>query len=180
MNNTRQLPSINYKKILYATDLSEAGRSAFPHAASIANQYDAELTVFHVVETEEFEKYVVGYISEDFWDDLKKRSLQEAKDILISRKRDNAEIKDAVDAFCQDALAEDQHKPSVSYDIVVESGDPVERITEKASTGNYDLIVMGNHGRRGLKETLMGSTAWRVLHQSSVPVLVVWLPDAGD
>lgn len=177
MNTPEKLPRVEYKKILYATDLSEAGRLAFPHAASIANRYAAELTVFHVVETEDFEKYLVGYISEDLWNQIKTRNLQEARDVIISRKRDDAAIKNVVDQFYEDMLAKGDEKPYVTYDVVVETGDPVEKIIQKAHDDNYDLIVIGNHGRRALKEALMGSTAWRVLHRSTIPVVVVWLPD---
>ena len=180
MNTPGNLPKVEYKKILYTTDLSEAGRLVFPHAASLANRYTAELTVFHVVETEEFEKYLVGYISEDLWNQIKTRNLQEAKDIIVGRKWGDTAIKNAVDQFCQDVLIEGEEKPYVAYDVVVEMGDPVEKIIQKAHDGNYDLIVMGNHGRRALKEALLGSTAWRVLHRSTIPVMVVWLSDAED
>ncbi|MDH3281965.1 MAG: universal stress protein [Gammaproteobacteria bacterium] len=180
MTDPKQLPRIEYKKILYATDLSEAGRLAFPHAASIANRYAAKLTVFHVVETEEFERYLVGYISEDLWDQIKKRNLQEARDIIIGRKKDDVAIRDAVDQFCQDTLTGVEQKPYVAFDVAVETGDPVEKITAKARNDDYDLIVMGNHGRRALKEAVIGSTAWRVLHHSKIPVMVVWLPDVED
>ncbi len=44
------IPKVEYKKILYTTDLSESGRYAFHHAASLAAHYQAELTVIHVVE----------------------------------------------------------------------------------------------------------------------------------
>ena len=50
----KKIPMVKYKMILYPTDLSESGRCAFPYAASIANMYGAELTVLHVVETDEF------------------------------------------------------------------------------------------------------------------------------
>lgn len=50
MEVSNQIPKIVYKKILYTTDLSENGRYAFHHAASIAKRNDAELTVFHVIE----------------------------------------------------------------------------------------------------------------------------------
>ncbi len=178
MNTSERLPRVEYKKILYTTDLSEAGRFAFPHAASLANRYASELTVFHVVESEGFEKYLIGYISEDLWDQIKTRDLQEARDIIIGRKRDDAVIKNVVDQFCQDTLSEGEEKPYVTYDVVVETGDPVEQIIKKARDDNFDLIVMGNHGRRALTDALMGSTAWRVLHRSTIPVMVVWLPDA--
>ena len=43
-----QIPPI--KKILYATDLSENARYAFGYAVSLANQYDAKITILHVLE----------------------------------------------------------------------------------------------------------------------------------
>jgi hypothetical protein len=57
-----------------------------------------------VVETLQFEKYLVGYISEQLWDEIKTRDLQEAREILTRRKRDDATIADAVDQFCQQVL----------------------------------------------------------------------------
>ena len=78
MSTEKTLPKIEYKRILYTTDLSESGRHAFPYAASIAQRFLSELTVFHVVETRDFEKYLVGYISEDLWKDLKTENLEEA------------------------------------------------------------------------------------------------------
>ena len=38
------------KKILYATDLSENARYSFRYAVSLSHQYDASLTIFHVLE----------------------------------------------------------------------------------------------------------------------------------
>lgn len=38
---------------------------------------------------------------------------------------------------------------------------------------DYDLLVMGSKGRGGLSELVMGSVANRVLHHSTVPVLIV-------
>lgn len=180
MKISQELPRVEYKKILYVTDLSEAGRFAFPHAASIANRYEAELTVFHVVETEEFEKYLVGHISEDLWDQIKTRNLQEARDILMDRKREDTAIKDAVDQFCQSTLAEGDKQPYVTYGVVVKIGDPIEEILEQAHEGNYDLLVIANHGRRIIKDILMGSTAWRVLHRCKIPVMVVRTPTQSD
>ncbi len=176
MKTPTTLPRIEYRKILYTTDLSEIGRNAFPHAASIADRYGADLTVIHVVERESFEKYLEGYISEELWDDLKQRDLQDARDILVKRKRDNTAIMDAVDQSCQEALDTCKHKPCVKYRIVVKSGDPVEEIVGEAHGGGYDLVVLGKQGQRGVRDTLMGSTTWRVLHKCDLPVLVIRLP----
>ena len=37
------------KKILYSTDLSENSKFAFSYAASLANRYDAAITILHVL-----------------------------------------------------------------------------------------------------------------------------------
>jgi nucleotide-binding universal stress UspA family protein len=177
MTMQKKLPEVHYKKILYSTDLSEAGRHAFPHAASIANRYGAQLIVFHVVETVEFERSVVGFISEHMWDQLKTRSLEEAREMLISRRREDTAIKSAVDDHLIGTTGEEGAKPAVTYEVVVKAGDPVEEILKEAHDGSYDLLVMGNRGERALKDRLMGSTAWRVLHGAQIPVMLVRVPE---
>lgn len=49
----------------------------------------------------------------------------------------------------------------------------VEVLADHAKTHDYDLIVVGTHGRKGLKRMVMGSFAEELLMQSSVPVLVM-------
>jgi len=178
MSTEKTLPKIEYKKILYTTDLSESGRHAFPYAASIAQRFDSELTVFHVVETRDFEKYLVGYISEDLWKDLQTEDLEEARRILISRKRDDVEIKDSVQQFCEESLSGQPEKSVLSYHVTVETGEPVEKILQEAHSGGYDLVVISKRGRRSsVKDAVMGSTARRVIRRCNVPVMVVQLPD---
>jgi nucleotide-binding universal stress UspA family protein len=181
MANTQgKLPRIEFKRILYVTDLSEAGRQAFPYAASLAHQYLAELTVFHVVESHEFEKYLVGYISEDMWNEIKTRNLREARDLIIRRKRDDAAIKDTVEQFCQDTIAGQRGQPYVTYDVVVEMGDPVDKITTFAREGGYDLVVISKHGHGIIHGGLMGDTVSRVMRRCEVPVLVAQALESGD
>ena len=168
-----KIPRIEYRKILYATDLSEAGRTAFPYAASIAHRYDAELTVFHVVKPPEFEDYLVGYIDEDMWREIKTRDLEEVKSILVSRKRADVSIKNKVDQFCQSTLADCEDNPYVVYEVKVAMGDPVQEIVKEARDGAYDLVVIGKRGRGLLEEAVMGTTARRVLRRCDQSVLVV-------
>lgn len=177
MNQQNTTPRVAFHRILYLTDLSEAGRHAFPFAAALAHQYGAELTVFHVVEKHNFEKYLAGYIDEDLWNSIKTRNLQEAREILGNRKRDDTAIRNSVDRFCQESIPGTGEEPYVTYDIAVENGDAVELILEKAARENYDLIVVGKHGHGVVEGTLMGDTARRIVRRSTVPVLVVPLPD---
>jgi nucleotide-binding universal stress UspA family protein len=174
----QEVPKIEYKKILYTTDLSESGRYAFHHAASLANHYKSELTVFHVVEGgPELDRRLFGYVDEKLWDEIKSRNLEEARDILISRKRDNTAIKECIGQFCEEVQAGIPEGADLTYNLVVKMGDPVEQIIEEAETGNYDLIVMGIHGHRSVRAALMGDTVRRVVRRSKIPVLVVRVPE---
>ncbi|MCU7918756.1 MAG: universal stress protein [Candidatus Thiodiazotropha sp. (ex Dulcina madagascariensis)] len=173
MPSNKKLPRIGYKKILYTTDLSEEGRQAFPHAASLANIYGAQLTVFHVVESPEFEKFLVGYINEELWDEIRARNLEEARDILVQRKREDTAIKNSIQQLCENTLEENASAPYVAYELVVDLGDPGDRIIEQAHAGGYDLVVIGKRGRGIMRGGLLGETARRVIRHCKVPVLVV-------
>jgi nucleotide-binding universal stress UspA family protein len=54
-----------------------------------------------------------------------------------------------------------------------DSGDPIRKILDVASTGQFDLIVMGTHGRIGRLHSLVGSVAEAVVRSSLCPVLTV-------
>lgn len=172
------IPKIDYKKILYTTDLSESGRYAFHHAASLTNHYNAELMVLHVVEGgPEMDKRLFSYVDEKLWDEIKTRNLEEARKILIKRRRDNAAIRECIGEYCEKEQVNMPDQTDVSYDIVIKMGDPVNLIIEEAKAGNYDVIVMGFHGHGPLRAAMMGDTVMRVVKRSTVPVLVVRVPE---
>lgn len=171
------VPKIEIKKILYATDLSESGRYAFSYAASLSSLYGAELTAFHVVdEGPELDRSLAGYMDEALWEEIKKRDLQEARDILVSRKRDDAAVRQCVGDYC-DAIQNGSAEPYVTYTVLVKAGNPVQLILEEAEKGDYDIIVIGRHGHSMLKDSMMGNTVRRVLRRAAIPVLIVPLPE---
>lgn len=171
------LPHIIYKKILYVSDLSESGRQAFPHAASIAQHYDSHLTVFHVVENKELEE-LLGYLNDSLWEDLSRRSLQEAKDILIARRRENVAIKNDIEQHCEEVISSAEHKPELTYEVKVEMGDRLDKILQEAHGGDYDLLVISKHGNRSsVKDAVVGDTTRRVIRRCQIPVMVIPLDE---
>ena len=86
MPSQKPFPHIEYKKILYVTDLSESGRQAFPHAAAVALRNEAQLTVFHVVGTHDLQS-LASYMNDELWQELTSKNLDDARQILVSRKR---------------------------------------------------------------------------------------------
>jgi len=67
----------------------------------------------------------------------------------------------------------DSHVP-VEHRLL--AGDPADAIIRLAESDNIDLIVMGTHGRRGLRRLLMGSVAEAVVRAAPCPVLTVKQP----
>ena len=169
------LPEIKIKKILYATDLSENAVHAFAYAVSLANLYGAGITILHVLAEYPGEEFITNMISADTWEEIKQRNFAGARDQLIGKRRGQAALKQALEAFSEEAQAgEDQ--TFVTDEILIESGHAAEVIVESAKKQKCDLIVMGTHGQSTLAEVLIGSTARWVVRHSPIPVLVVRLP----
>jgi nucleotide-binding universal stress UspA family protein len=56
-------------------------------------------------------------------------------------------------------------------------GDPADQILNMAKEERCDLIAMGTHGHRFIKDVLLGSVANSVRHRTDVPVLLVRAPE---
>jgi nucleotide-binding universal stress UspA family protein len=176
MSNQNPLPQIEYSKILYVTDLSESGRQAFPHAFAIALRNNARLTVFHVVENRDLQS-LEGYISDELWEELSSRNLEEARKILLDRKRENLAITN-VEQFCEDCLSSQPEHPDLSYEMKVEAGEPLDKILDEAHGGGYDLLVVSKHGNRSsVKDAVIGDTTRRIIRRCRIPVMVIPLDE---
>jgi len=173
------LPKVDVKKILYATDLSENARYAFAYAVSLADLYNAAITFVHVLPEvpNRLDKSVIGYISEERWEEIKSQNVEEAREAIIGKKRDHLAIRDALHQFSEDAKEGREGEGFATDDIIVVRGNPVEEILKHSEEKNCDMIVMGTHGHGTLADVMMGSTARRVLRRSPKPVLVVRLPE---
>jgi len=177
MGEKMNLPKVDIKKILYTTDLSENARMAFAYAVSLANLYDAALTILHVVpEDPDMDEKLIGYISAEQWENIKKQNLEDARETLIGKRRGRSTIRDALGQFHKNTVSDIEGYRSETDEVIVEKGNPVEAILRVSEEKNCDLIVMGSHGYGTLKDAMMGGTARRILRRSSKPVLLVRLP----
>ena len=52
-------------------------------------------------------------------------------------------------------------------------GHPAEVIAQTATSGQYDMVVMGSHGHAAIGNLVMGSVATKVLAHCKTPVLIV-------
>ena len=172
-----QLPKIEVKKILYATDLSESARYAFAYALSLANLYRSKLVMLHVLpEDPDLDELVSGYVDSGQWQKIKEQHVQEAREALIGKRREGAIIREVLGEFYRQAGKNSATDAIDADEILVERGHPVEQIVRVAEEQDIDLIVMGRHGYGALKDALMGGVARGVLRNSPKPVLLVRLP----
>ena len=157
------------KKILYATDLSESARFAFSYAASLANRYDAGITILHIIEdiSPTADNLVVNIIGEEKWDELRGKNEKEVISTLKSR----------LTRFCEDVQAELPSCPFITDKIKVTIGKPVNEILQEVENNDYDMVVMGAHGHSVLADAVMGSVSRRLVRRCKKPVLVIRLPD---
>jgi nucleotide-binding universal stress UspA family protein len=139
--------------ILIAVDFSKYSEAALQYGTFLAERFGATLTLVHAVEPYIYpEDLSAGFTIED----LDARWLKDKKDKMETLRR--------------------TIKPGVSSTIVVTMGTAWNRIVGVAKSRRADLIIVGTHGRTGIKHALMGSTAERVVRHATCPVLVVHLP----
>jgi nucleotide-binding universal stress UspA family protein len=143
------------RRILVPIDFSEASRAAFDYAIELARSVGASVDVLHVWEVPTFlapgSAVVVGASGTS----------------LVEMVRTAAE--DGLEKFVTDAAA----RGAKVNEWRAEPGSPAFAITEAARTAEYDLIVIGTHGRTGLSRALIGSVAERVVRHAPCPVLTV-------
>ena len=157
------------KSILYTSDLSENARHAFSYAASLANRYDAGITILHVLEdiSPTTDSLVVSIIGQEKWNELRGNNEKEVLDTIKSR----------LTRFCEDVQAELPSCPFITDKIKVTIGQPVDEILQEVENNDYDMVVMGAHGHGVLADAIMGSVSRRVVRRCKKPVLIVRLPE---
>jgi len=140
------LPSPLYQKILVPLDHTDRDREAIAHAAALAKQYQAKLYLLHVEE---------GVTSQ-----------------VYGPLASTAETEAGID-YLRD-IASNLEKQQVEVEMVVRhSRNPTEAIVDYARELNPDLVVMGAHGHKGLKDIVFGTTINAVRHKLSAPLLVI-------
>jgi nucleotide-binding universal stress UspA family protein len=160
------------KKILYTTDLSKNARYAFGYAISLANRYNARISVLHVLEDDSrlADSLVMNIIREEKWKELRRNNEQ---DVIET-------IKERLQSFCDEVSRDLPECPFITDEVVVKIGNPADVILEQAESSSYDIVVVGAHGHGILGGAMMGSVSRRIVRRCKKPVLVIRLPIAED
>jgi len=137
------------EKILCATDFSASSDHALQYALVLASRFGASVELLHVTEVSAYAQNQ----TEDGGESYEKR--------LLARLR---------------AMA-DSIETDVSIETHLAAGVPYIEIINRSKALPADLIVIGTHGRTGMKHLLIGSVAEKVVRTASCPVLSVRHPD---
>ena len=68
-------------------------------------------------------------------------------------------------------------REDVAAEVFVRVGKPVDEINRFATEHAVDVVVMGTHGRTGIRHLLAGSVTERIVRTSAVPVMTIRHPD---
>jgi nucleotide-binding universal stress UspA family protein len=139
------------RKILVPTDFSPSASAALETACELARGADAELLLLHVQDGFPFiSADGSGYLPPEVV-----RQIEETADSLLAAQVDEARAR-GIRVRGQRVL-----------------GAAHVQIATIAEREQVDMIVMGSHGRRGLRRLMMGSVAERVARTAHVPVLMI-------
>lgn len=143
-----------YKHLLVPVDESPMSYAAAEQALSLAKDLNCPVTIMSVIAVDPF-------VGVDFY------KVAPAITDYFMQAEQNA----------QNRLAEIQKsfsREGISVDTKIIRGVAAsEGIVQIANEIGADLIIMGSHGRTGVKKMMLGSVAQNVLTQSPVPVLIV-------
>jgi universal stress protein A len=139
-----------YKHILFATDLSDETGTVIPTVEMMTKHSNADLSIVHVLEYTPV-VFGSGEFSIPLDMNLEEYLTQNARKVLT------------VIAHQLDIESDSQY---------ISHGSIKREIINLAERLNVDLIILGTHGRSGIK-MLLGSTANAVLHAAKCDVLVV-------
>lgn len=139
------------KKILVPVDFSNLSKEALPYAVLLAEKYQAEMVLIHVVE-----EFPIDYL-------LGPELMGETAMPLVKQaESDLARLATNLEAAT-----------GVKTSVLVRDGKPFREICLAAKSAGVDLIVLTTHGYTGLKHWWLGSTAERVVRHAACPVLIV-------
>lgn len=144
-----------YSRILVPVDGSEASLKGLGQAIELAKGTGATLRIVHVVD--DLVVDMGDFVSSAVYEQIVSARREQGKQYLATAE----------------SVAK-QHGVAVETELMERMGGrAADSIIDAATQYSADLIVMGTHGRRGLKRLALGSDAELVLRLTQVPVLLV-------
>jgi nucleotide-binding universal stress UspA family protein len=148
-----------YRTLLVPTDFSACSDAALAEAGRIAAAVGGRVHVIHAVE-------LAGGLTPETLVQPANRKERTSVDAYVKQ-----ETLPRVVAQAARALGPVAHGCRVAF------GKPADAVLEVAREVGADLIVVGTHGRTGLRALVLGSVAESIVRRADVPVLTVRRPE---
>jgi nucleotide-binding universal stress UspA family protein len=147
-----------FDRILVPTDFSPYSDEAIRYAADLSQRYGAPVTLCHVY-------HPVAYpLPEGF--------------VLYSAEQLTGLLSEFRDLLAK-AKVQAESVGALEVGTKLLQGVVFDEVVRFADDEGYDLIVMGTHGRTGLKHAFMGSVTEKVVRTARCPVLTVHAPPSA-
>ncbi len=143
------VPAIELKRIMYATDFSDASRTALPIVGAIARHYGSQVYAAHVWQPDVF-----PMVSPEVVCVMDRRHQRQAQENL-------------------ETLAGTPALAGLPVKTIVRRGAPAEELEKVVRDSEIGLVVAGTHGATGFKHRVLGSVAEELVRGLSCPVLTV-------
>jgi nucleotide-binding universal stress UspA family protein len=154
---------MKFEHVLIATDGSDSAKKAASVAGELARALGASVSVLFVQDDALVVSSAWGAsgIAEGKVEGA--MTVEQVRTMLEKQAHDTA-IAEAIDAI---GSSVDDVRPTVVW------GHPASEICRYARENDVDLIVIGSHGRSGIREALLGSVSHAVSNRASCPVTIV-------
>lgn len=139
-----------YRHILIPLENSRYDKIILDHIRPLARIRGAKLTLIHVAD---------GWVARHY----ERLNLRESEEI----REDRAYLA---------KVAEQLRSEGLDVDTVLAMGEPADEILRVIDECGCDLVAMSTHGHRFISDILYGSTAHKVRHHTTVPVLLLRAP----
>ncbi len=140
-----------FNKILCPVDFSEFTDEILVYAVNIANRFNSELHLIHVIPNL---NYFTPY-----------ESFLTPENLVAIERNIEGEVGKDFDKITK--------KLNLPFKRIVKTGVTFVEIIDYIKQQEIDLVVMGTHGRSGIEHILIGSVAEKVVRKSPCPVLTV-------
>jgi hypothetical protein len=140
-------PTARMEKLMVATDGSDYSESAIREAINLAKVCSSSLIAVSVVKTNiEFDSVLPQFVEK-----IEEEAIKHLESVKAQAK------KEGVDCTT----------------VVTLSEEPYQDIVDHASKNNVDMIIMGTHGKTGMKRLMMGSVTAKVIGHAPCNILVL-------
>jgi nucleotide-binding universal stress UspA family protein len=146
-----------YQHILVAIDDNETSRLALDEAFALAKLHNAPLDIVHAVDKSLVQAFSTRGTTPQNVRQLEQTLLDKGQTILAEAT----------------ALAEAAGVAATPRLLASHDCDCVEQVCQAIEETGADLLVVGSHGRRGLRRLLLGSVAEDLLRKVSISILIV-------